>query len=189
MENNDKNDITLERIRQLMGGISQEAFAEKIGFSQASIHRVLSKGSPSLAMLTAIATTYHVSVDWLLGLSDAKEVRSGTATMTYYEAMQALHKLLFDGHFFFDPDYSSYSDHLWVADKILTGLLSQYKNVMQTNKETTEYWLAGLADDFCLPLVDINKLNDTFHSAFEANKYDLAATLRSLTESDNIEGY
>ena len=185
MENNDKNDITLERIRQLMGGISQEAFAEKIGFSQASIHRVLSKGSPSLAMLTAIATTYHVSVDWLLGLSDAKEIRSGTATMTYYEAMQALHKLLFDGHIFFDPDYSSYSDHLWVNDRILAALLAKYKNVKETNKDTTEYWLASLAEDFNLPLVDFDTLTYNFQSTFNENNNDLAATLRSLI--DNTE--
>ena len=183
MENNDKNDITIERIRQLMGGISQEAFAEKIGFSQASIHRVLTTGSPSLAMLTAIATTYHVSVDWLLGLSDAKEIRSSTDTMTYYEAIQFLNKLLFDGHIIFSTNYSigTSDDNLFVRDRILAGLLSKYRNVRQTDKSTTDYWLASLADDFNLPLTDIGILQDTFDAAFEANDYDLAATLRGLT--------
>jgi transcriptional regulator with XRE-family HTH domain len=51
-------------------GLNQTAFAEKIGITQSTLSSY-EKGNatPSLEVLTSIATQFHVSVDWLLGIS------------------------------------------------------------------------------------------------------------------------
>lgn len=71
MSNKTETNITLERIKELKGNDSQEVFAQKIHTTQSNISKML-KGMtpPSAATLTELAKTYHVSVDWLLGLSD-----------------------------------------------------------------------------------------------------------------------
>ena len=74
MSDNSERNITLERIKELKGNDSQEVFAQKIHTTQSNVSKML-KGitPPSAATLTELAKSYHVSVDWLLGLSDQKE--------------------------------------------------------------------------------------------------------------------
>ena len=75
MSNKTETNITLERIKELKGNDSQEVFAQKIHTTQSNISKML-KGMtpPSAATLTELAKTYHVSVDWLLELSDEIEI-------------------------------------------------------------------------------------------------------------------
>ena len=93
-------DITRERIRELMGNDTQEVFGNKIKMSQAGVSKML-KGTtpPSASNLLEIAKTYHVSVDWLLGLSDQKEYTSNldVSNLTYSDVLAVIDKLYENG--------------------------------------------------------------------------------------------
>ena len=98
MSDNSERNITLERIKELKGNDSQEVFAQKIHTTQSNVSKML-KGitPPSAATLTELAKSYHVSVDWLLGLSDQKETapqiqshKLTAETLTYADAMAVL---------------------------------------------------------------------------------------------------
>ena len=54
---------------------TQNAFAEKIGTTQAALS-AYEQGDrmPSVEILTSISAAFDVSVDWLLGLSDIKNI-------------------------------------------------------------------------------------------------------------------
>ena len=61
-----------ERLRELRGNESQEAFAKRIGTKQTS-YSSWERGEkdPSASAIVLIASRLGVSSDWLLGLSDA----------------------------------------------------------------------------------------------------------------------
>ena len=73
MSDENKADVTLERIKELKGSDSQEVFAKKINTTQSKMSKMLTGTPPSAATLKAMAEAYDVSVDWLLGLSDNKK--------------------------------------------------------------------------------------------------------------------
>lgn len=54
---------------------SQDKFADKIGFAQPTISGMFTEDKiPSSSVLLAVAKYYNVSVDWLFGLSERKEL-------------------------------------------------------------------------------------------------------------------
>lgn len=61
---------------------TQNAFAEKIGTTQAALS-AYEQGDrmPSVEILTSISAAFDVSVDWLLGLSDIKNIDNKPETM------------------------------------------------------------------------------------------------------------
>ena len=59
------------RLKQIRGKESQASFARKIGVSQVAYGRYeLGIREPDIATLTRIGLVAHVSIDWLLGVSD-----------------------------------------------------------------------------------------------------------------------
>jgi transcriptional regulator with XRE-family HTH domain len=75
------HDIFRERFTQILdrSGLSYAAFARKAGLDRSTLSQLLTGHMPRLPRaetLTMIATTAHVSVDWLLGLSQREEVGS-----------------------------------------------------------------------------------------------------------------
>lgn len=130
MSNKTETNITLERIKELKGNDSQEVFAQKIHTTQSNISKML-KGMtpPSAATLTELAKTYHVSVDWLLGLSDEKETgpkvqshKLTAETVTYADAMAVLEVLYQKGSVnigYYNNGYDSEPDPstIYVKDK------------------------------------------------------------------------
>lgn len=71
----DSENATLlcSRLRELRSSLNltQKEFAEQVGASTVSISSYeIGAKTPSLEMLLAIAKTFHVSLDWLCGLSD-----------------------------------------------------------------------------------------------------------------------
>ena len=56
-----------QRIRFLRGALSQATFAHRLGISQTDVSRYESSNrTPPMTLLTAIATEFHVSLDWLV---------------------------------------------------------------------------------------------------------------------------
>ncbi len=73
------HDIFRERIKQVLArsGLSYAAFARQAGLDRSTLSQLLTGPMPRLPRaetLALIARTAHVSVDWLLGLSQREEV-------------------------------------------------------------------------------------------------------------------
>lgn len=154
MSNKTEKNITLERIKELKGNDSQEVFAQKIHTTQSNISKML-KGMtpPSAATLTELATTYHVSVDWLLGLSDEKEIGSKVQshkltaeTVTYADAMAVLEVLYQKGSVnigYYNNGYDSEPDPstIYVKDKVLAYFLDNRFRYSGGSQNIYDIWL------------------------------------------------
>ena len=64
------------RMNELKGNMSVSAFARAIGINQQTMATYMQGRLPSLEVAARIASTFDVSLDWLLGLSDDR--RGGT---------------------------------------------------------------------------------------------------------------
>lgn len=68
-------DIMRQRLSETFHGETQEATAIKLNTTQSNVSKwVNSRQYPSPETLRDISRIYHVSVDWLLGISDQKEI-------------------------------------------------------------------------------------------------------------------
>lgn len=140
-------DVTLERILELKGNDTQDAFGKKIKMSQANVSKMLKGTPPSAATLIEIAKAYHVSVDWLLGLSEQKEHTSNldVSNLTYSDVMAVIDKLYENGTIQVGYDYNSYGNEsdpgmLLVQDKILLFLLEGMDKLSGDNADIAGLW-------------------------------------------------
>ena len=154
MSNKTETNITLDRIKELKGNDSQEVFAQKIHTTQSNISKML-KGMtpPSAATLTELAKTYHVSVDWLLGLSDEKEIGSKVQshnltaeTVTYADAMAVLEVLYQKGSIDVGYDNNGYNSEpdpstIYVKDKVLSYFLDNRFRYSGGSQNIYDIWL------------------------------------------------
>ncbi|MDE6016746.1 MAG: helix-turn-helix domain-containing protein [Acetatifactor sp.] len=154
MSNKVATNITLERIKELKGNDSQEVFAQKIHTTQSNISKML-KGMtpPSAAILTELAKTYHVSVDWLLGLSDEKETKPRgqshkltAETVTYADAMAVLEILYQKGSIDVGYDNNGYNSKpdpsiILVKDKVLAYFLDNRSRYSGGSQNIYEIWV------------------------------------------------
>ena len=140
-------DVTLERILELKGNDTQDAFGKKIKMSQANVSKMLKGTPPSAATLIEIAKAYHVSVDWLLGLSEQKEHTSNldVSNLTYSDVMAVIDKLNENRTIQMGYDYNSYGNEsdpgmLLVQDKILLFLLEGMDKLSGDNADIAGLW-------------------------------------------------
>ena len=154
MSNKTETNITLDRIKELKGNDSQEVFAQKIHTTQSNISKML-KGMtpPSAATLTELAKTYHVSVDWLLGLSDEKETgpkvqshKLTAETVTYADAMAVLEVLYQKDSVnigYYNNGYDSEPDPsmIYVKDKVLSYFLDNRFRYSGGSQNIYDIWL------------------------------------------------
>ena len=94
----DENNITglPERLAETFKGETQEITSSRLITTQSNISKWLSgQQTPTTATLYQIAKSYNVSVDWLLGLSDVKEI-DGIAfdKITYEQAFRFIDRLM-----------------------------------------------------------------------------------------------
>lgn len=154
MSNKTETNITLERIKELKGNDSQEVFAQKIHTTQSNISKML-KGMtpPSAATLTELAKTYHVSVDWLLGLSDEKETgpkvqshKLTVETVTYADAMAVLEVLYQKGSINVGYDNNGYNSEpdpstIYVRDQVLAYFLDNRFRYSGGSQNIYDIWM------------------------------------------------
>lgn len=85
--------IFRDRLRKAFGDDSQETVGKKIGVRQSNISKLVSfSGSqmPRADTMFRIAEAYHVSIDWLLGLSEKKQIVKNANEVSYASAVRAL---------------------------------------------------------------------------------------------------
>lgn len=148
-------DVTLERILELKGNDTQDAFGKKIKMSQANVSKMLKGTPPSAATLIEIAKAYHVSVDWLLGLSEQKEHTSNldVSNLTYSDVMAVIDTLYENGTIQTGCDYNSYGNEsdpgmILVQDRVLLFLLQGRDKLSGGNADISELWKKKTIKDF-----------------------------------------
>ena len=83
--------IFSRRIKELREtlGLSQKEFAQSVGTTQTTLSSYENTGkTPSLDIVKNIAEKYHISLDWLCGLSDEK--KQTDVISTYSDLMKLL---------------------------------------------------------------------------------------------------
>ncbi|MCR5595550.1 MAG: helix-turn-helix domain-containing protein [Lachnospiraceae bacterium] len=85
-----EEDIFLKRIKEAMGEDSIAEFSKKVGISEDDAAKILSGEEEVRSSIEVrIASAYEVSLDWLLGLTEDKKVRSGFLADELLESWQS----------------------------------------------------------------------------------------------------
>lgn len=117
-----QNTITI-RLKELFGNEKQKQIAEKLYTSQSNVSKwKRGKGFPGANTLQFIAERYEVSIDWLLGLSDEKEIHS------------------------VEPEEITYEQLIHILDVLLTRSILVVPNLNELLPEPTQE-KAGSGDD------------------------------------------
>lgn len=190
-------DVTLERILELKGNDTQDAFGKKIKMSQANVSKMLKGTPPSAATLIEIAKAYHVSVDWLLGLSEQKEHTSNldVSNLTYSDVMAVIDKLYENGTIQMGYDYNSYGNEsdpgmLLVQDKILLFLLEGMDKLSGDNADIAGLWKDKTYKAFSnTPLLQWSEKVDTIYKQNmpEQNSNETISKLAKDIREGNVE--
>ncbi len=92
----DLKDIIKSRLSETFQGDTQEMTARKLNTTQGNISKwVNGQQVPTSDMLREISKAYKVSVDWLLGLSDQKEIDGVVLEkLTYEQAARIIDRLI-----------------------------------------------------------------------------------------------
>lgn len=70
-------DVISSRLKELFAGETDAVAADKLLMTQGNLNKIKNgKQTPTLDTLKLISQKYHVSVDWILGLKDDRDVHS-----------------------------------------------------------------------------------------------------------------
>lgn len=153
-------DILKDRLSETFGGETQEVTARKLNVTQGNVSKwVNGQQTPTVDTLRDISIIYQVSVDWLLGVSDQKEL-DGVALdlLTYEQAAKIIDRLIALGTLTIpnlpplgDKDSGSYigpgggdpvldSDYLKVDDRVLSYILRRRFKMNELGDDVLEFW-------------------------------------------------
>lgn len=179
MSDNKNDEVTLERIKELKGNDSQSAFAKKINTTQSNVCKMLQGTPPSAATLKSMSEKYNVSVDWLLGLSEKKEIGESvqshditSSNITYADAMAVL-EILYQKECLqvgYEPGgYDGGPDPgiIWVRDKVLRYYLDNRLRYSDGSRNIYDIWLADALERYGKR--KIFSWTDYVDTAFEQN--------------------
>ncbi len=133
-------EILKKRLKEAFGNESQEKVARRLNMTQGSVSKMLSGAqTPTLDTIFNISQSYCVSADWLLGLSEKKNITKDRGSSTYATAVQALldmHELYAES---FLKNFNTTSK-LTIQDPLLLVLLRKALLLYQADKEAYERW-------------------------------------------------
>ncbi len=183
MANKNYKNITILRICELLGNDSQGEFADKIGFAQPTISRMFTEDkTPSSSVLLAVAKYYNVSVDWLLGLSERKELGGSvqahnitSSNLTYADAMSVLELLYKKGCLEVGYEPNGYNPEpdpgiMWVKDKVLRYFLDNRLRYSGGSRNIYNIWLKDALEQYSK--LKIISWTDYINTAYEQNISD-----------------
>ena len=164
--------ITLQRIKELKGGDSQEVFAQRIHSTQSNVSKMLKGTPPSASTLRTLAEEYQVSVDWLLGLSDKKELGNVAKTqvingelLTYADVIVVLDELYKKNSINVGMSYCRYdaepnSSIIDVNDRVLKYFLDNRMRYVGGSQDIYNIWLELAKKHFAeLPVLEWSEEN------------------------------
>lgn len=83
--------IFSERIKEVRTSLNmtQKAFAAELGITASALSAYEKNGiNPSISIAKGIAEKYHISIDWLCGLSDTKTINGENNIYTYSDIIK-----------------------------------------------------------------------------------------------------
>lgn len=137
--------ILAQRIKKLRISLdlTQREFARKAGCTAATLSAYENGSkSPSLEIVKGIAETFNVSIDWLCGLSDKKDLKH--QFQTYGDIASVLFDIDLYTDMILDIDTGSFYSFLTFEDSTLRDFIAEWKeaaNVLHNtsiNKEITQ---------------------------------------------------
>ena len=193
--------IIVKRIKELMGGMTQTEFAEKIHSSQPAISRIISGEEPSLNVLRDISKYCSVSVDWILGISNKKNI-IGYSTFeedrptTYSDVIATLIRMaknesieimrVEDESQGYNPymQKADFNDYIKIKDHFVGDLLISADSLLKNNPETIDSWLKKVVEDYDDPILHWNQSHEATYLAYKNQKSSLNI-LKSITEKED----
>lgn len=196
-------DILSCRLSEVFEGETQQVTADKLATQQGTVSKWLNgQAIPPTETLLYISKMYRVSTDWLLGLSDEKEIDGVVMEkLTYEQIARVIDRLLemgsieipdleqfngssesdeFDGER--KPNYDS--DYIKVNDRALSFILRRRQAFYDIDEEYLEDWMEKVVKKFKgVKLLDYKgkaqeALDSQSWSAFKAG--DWATVLKEL---------
>lgn len=132
-------DIIKARMKEAFGQDSQETVGKKLNMTQGNVSKLLSRTQqPTLETIYHVSEIYGVSVDWLLGLSDKKEIDKSCEGITYATAVRNLHELIRHGALKMEESANVVS--FKVTDPLIKMLTKKNVTLYKTDKELYDNW-------------------------------------------------
>ncbi|MBQ3546504.1 MAG: helix-turn-helix transcriptional regulator [Lachnospiraceae bacterium] len=171
-------DIIRARLKEAFGRDSQETVGKKLNMTQGNVSKLLSgTQQPTLETIYHVSEIYGVSVDWLLGLSDKKEIHKLCEGTTYATAVRNLHELIRHGAL--KVEYNANALLFRVADPLIKMLTEKSVTIYKTDKELYDNW-----NDTKLALFQYHPL--IWEGTWSMNGLDFL-TVEATTEADWLE--
>lgn len=152
-------EILSSRLAEIFEGETQQAIAERLYTGQSNVSKWLNgESTPPTNTLFQIAKTYRVSVDWLLGLSDEKEVDSVSIEKLTYEQIAKMINRLMEYGCIEIPDLSRFrppaedeyeedktpeydSDYIKINDRALSFMFRRRMKLLDVDEDYLEMWI------------------------------------------------
>ena len=166
---------TTARVKEVMGDMTQEQFATTVHSTQPTISKVLRGGEPSASLIKGIAQHFHVSTDWLLGLSDDRYIsQSSTEELLYSDALTVLAKMIEAGTLEFqvrgrtsedtvplDSDFQKWDVVrsewqevvLLIKDPVVEGQIGAVHGLSRIDSAVMEGWFRSTRDKYRLKVI------------------------------------
>lgn len=130
-----------KRLKETFGSSSQESVAKTLCTSQGNISKwIAGKAYPSTENLLLISKHYNVSVDWLLGLSDRKDITSAPKNLSYESCADTLLNLI-QRNALASPDEKNKKETYIIKDPLLSELVSKGISLRKTDDDFYHTWL------------------------------------------------
>lgn len=166
-----QRNIISSRLAAAFGDETQAITANRLNTTQTNVSRWISgAGIPSVDMLYYIARIYKVSIDWLLGLSDIRDIDGISADkLTYEHAAILIDKLFKSGNIevpnmrqlnnynydegVYDDDLEELipiydSDYIKVNDLALSFILRRRMKYLEIDEDDLPYWIESVVERF-----------------------------------------
>ena len=141
-------EIVKERIRIAKGNDTQQDFADKLGMTQGNVSKMLNKDQmPALDTIYSISKQYKVSSDWLLGLSESKELVVTDGTTTYASAAEMIMDMIRCGNVMTENQANSGID-IHVCDLLLKRLCMKGAALQGTDTDSYKTWIKEKLSEF-----------------------------------------
>ena len=152
-------DILPSRLAEIFDGETQQSIADRLYTGQSNVSKWLNgESTPPTNTLFLIAKTYKVSVDWLLGISNEKEIDSVSIEKLTYEQVARMFDRLMKYGCIEIPDLQKFrslaedefdderppeydSDYIKINDRALSFIFRRQMKLMDVDEDYLEMWI------------------------------------------------
>lgn len=134
------SEVISDRLGTLFDGKNESEIGIKIGVDRTTVSSYLhGRTVPSADTLRLIAKEFNVSVDWIMGLKDSREILSGASNYDSFDYLQVLalaKDLLDNGSISIDKSEIEVDDfHVKIHDPIILYLIGRLLTIKEVGLE------------------------------------------------------